>query len=406
MRRGLLVADAARGRLVGADVRRRGGGGAHGRARLPARLPRPASAPRSTPRCSGWCAGWCPVPTVLEVRPAEPDADQPGVLVTSWVDGVRGDVLLPTLAPRRAGPGRCAALGELAADLGGMPMPRAGTFVDAGPHGRALRPRPAGVRRRAGARAGAPVRRRARRAARGRGGGPDACSTRSTGSAWCTATSTPRTCCSTPTRSSSIGGARLGVRARRPPVHRPRQPAALRPSPGLRRGGAGGYGRAAACRRRRRWRSPGPPTSSRSSSSPTRRSAEPGRRTRRPAAPRYRPAARSRGSPTDDLDPALVNGLGDPRDHLVEHLVERGRGLEAEHARSALSTAGTRRCTSCSNGRRSRTVERLVAVDLAPDHLGQLEHRGRLGRRQVEVLVERASGAPSQSTMPRARSPP
>ena len=38
--------------------------------------------------------------------------------------------------------------------------------------------------------------------------------------------------------------ARLGVRPRRPPVHRPGQPAALRPGPGVRRGRAGGLVRA------------------------------------------------------------------------------------------------------------------------------------------------------------------
>ena len=71
--------------------------------------------------------GLVPVPTVLEVRPAEPAADQPGVLVTAWLEGVRGDELLPALGPdavARVG----AVLGGLAADLGGMPMPRAGTF--------------------------------------------------------------------------------------------------------------------------------------------------------------------------------------------------------------------------------------------------------------------------------------
>jgi aminoglycoside phosphotransferase (APT) family kinase protein len=74
--------------------------------------------------------GLVPVPAVLEVRPAEPARDQPGLLVTSWVDGVRGDLLLPTLAPdglARVG----AQLGSVAADLGGMPMLRAGTFADA-----------------------------------------------------------------------------------------------------------------------------------------------------------------------------------------------------------------------------------------------------------------------------------
>lgn len=73
--------------------------------------------------------GLVPVPEVLEVRPARPEADRPGVLVTSWVDGARGDELLPALSPvelSRVG----AQLGGLVADLGGMPMLRAGMFVD------------------------------------------------------------------------------------------------------------------------------------------------------------------------------------------------------------------------------------------------------------------------------------
>jgi Ser/Thr protein kinase RdoA (MazF antagonist) len=78
--------------------------------------------------------GLVPVPEVLEVRPApqhddRPDGDQPGLLVTSFLPGVRGDELLPTLdAAGLAGVG--AMLGGLVADLGGMPMLRTGPFVD------------------------------------------------------------------------------------------------------------------------------------------------------------------------------------------------------------------------------------------------------------------------------------
>jgi len=73
--------------------------------------------------------GLVPVPEVLEVRPARPDLDQPGLLVTSFLPGVRGDELLPTLADAElASVG--ATLGGLLADLGGMPMPRGGEFVD------------------------------------------------------------------------------------------------------------------------------------------------------------------------------------------------------------------------------------------------------------------------------------
>ncbi len=47
--------------------------------------------------------GLVPVPEVLEVRPARPEADQPGLLVTSFLPGVRGDELLPTLDAGWAG---------------------------------------------------------------------------------------------------------------------------------------------------------------------------------------------------------------------------------------------------------------------------------------------------------------
>ena len=73
--------------------------------------------------------GLVPVPEVLEVRPARPDLDQPGLLVTSYLPGVRGDELLPTL-PEAGLAAVGATLGGLLADLGGMPLPRVGEFVD------------------------------------------------------------------------------------------------------------------------------------------------------------------------------------------------------------------------------------------------------------------------------------
>ncbi len=73
--------------------------------------------------------GLVPVPEVLEVRPAVPERDQPGLLVTSYLQGVRGDQLLPTLdADGLAQVG--ATLGGLLADLGRMPMLRTGPYVD------------------------------------------------------------------------------------------------------------------------------------------------------------------------------------------------------------------------------------------------------------------------------------
>lgn len=65
--------------------------------------------------------GLLPVPAVLEQRP--------GLLVTEFLPGVRGDLLLPTLSDdglRRVG----ESLGAVAATLGGMPMLRRGVFAD------------------------------------------------------------------------------------------------------------------------------------------------------------------------------------------------------------------------------------------------------------------------------------
>jgi len=73
--------------------------------------------------------GLVPVPEVLEVRPGDIATDRPGVLVTSFVEGVRGDDIMPNVGPaelERVG----TTLGDLLADLAGMPMLRAGTFAD------------------------------------------------------------------------------------------------------------------------------------------------------------------------------------------------------------------------------------------------------------------------------------
>lgn len=73
--------------------------------------------------------GLVPVPDVLEVRRADPTTGTPALLVTEFVEGVRGDLLLPDLdEAQQARLGRC--LGELAGTLAGMPFLTAGTFAD------------------------------------------------------------------------------------------------------------------------------------------------------------------------------------------------------------------------------------------------------------------------------------
>jgi aminoglycoside phosphotransferase (APT) family kinase protein len=74
--------------------------------------------------------GLAPVPDVLEVRRAVTAAARPGLLVTSFLPGERGDLLLPTLDDS-ATAGLGCHFGELLADLAGMPTLKAGPFVDA-----------------------------------------------------------------------------------------------------------------------------------------------------------------------------------------------------------------------------------------------------------------------------------
>lgn len=71
--------------------------------------------------------GLLPVPHVVEVR--RPSADLPALLITSFLPGERGDLVLPRLdTTELATMGR--HVGDLVAVLGGMPWPRAGAFVD------------------------------------------------------------------------------------------------------------------------------------------------------------------------------------------------------------------------------------------------------------------------------------
>ena len=73
--------------------------------------------------------GLVPVPEVLEVRRADPAAGLPALLVTSFLPGVRADLLLPELGNAQLAE-LGARLGRILADLAGMPMLKAGPFVD------------------------------------------------------------------------------------------------------------------------------------------------------------------------------------------------------------------------------------------------------------------------------------
>lgn len=77
------------------------------------------------------------VPPVLEVRRADPDQGLPGLLVTGFLPGERGDLVLPRLDDAGAASAG-EALGRVLVALAGAVLLRGGAFVDAaltiGPH--------------------------------------------------------------------------------------------------------------------------------------------------------------------------------------------------------------------------------------------------------------------------------
>lgn len=78
-----------------------------------------------------WMAGLLPVPRVLDVRRGDPEADQPALLVTSYLPGVLLSELKPTLDDaglRRVG----HELGVLLGRLAHVALPRPGLFHDPG----------------------------------------------------------------------------------------------------------------------------------------------------------------------------------------------------------------------------------------------------------------------------------
>jgi aminoglycoside phosphotransferase (APT) family kinase protein len=91
---------------------------------------RPDEAPEIDAAVLRLVRGLVPVPDVLEARRAVTAADRPGLLVTSFLPGERGDLVLPDLDDARA-----AVLGDrighLLADLSGMPTLAMGPFVAA-----------------------------------------------------------------------------------------------------------------------------------------------------------------------------------------------------------------------------------------------------------------------------------
>jgi aminoglycoside phosphotransferase (APT) family kinase protein len=95
--------------------------------------PRGAAAPEVDEALLRLVRGLLPVPEVLEVRRPHPAAGHPGLLVTSWLQGERGDVVVERLVSAGDAEGLArlgARTGAIASALAGMPMLRPGPFVD------------------------------------------------------------------------------------------------------------------------------------------------------------------------------------------------------------------------------------------------------------------------------------
>ncbi|HEY0644221.1 MAG TPA: aminoglycoside phosphotransferase family protein, partial [Nocardioides sp.] len=92
--------------------------------------PRGPAAPEIDEALLRLVRGLLPVPTVLDVRREQAGDGLPGLLVTSWMPGERGDLVVAGLDDRglrRLG----MSMGRTAAVLAGMPMLRPGPFEDA-----------------------------------------------------------------------------------------------------------------------------------------------------------------------------------------------------------------------------------------------------------------------------------
>ncbi len=95
---------------------------------------RGAAAPEVDRSVLGLVRGLVPVPDVLEVRRPVAEENVPGLLVTSFLAGERGDLAVDRLVAAGDSEGLARlgrSLGGVAAALAGMPQLRPGPFVDA-----------------------------------------------------------------------------------------------------------------------------------------------------------------------------------------------------------------------------------------------------------------------------------
>src|SRR2546421_4912068 len=88
--------------------------------------------------------------------------------------------------------------------------------------------------------------------------------------------------------------------------------------------------------------------------------------------------------------------LLDPRDDLVQHLVQTGGGLEAEDL-TRLAHIWDAALHVVLVGRVMHDPQCTVPVDFPPHDLGEFEHRGADRGRQVEVFINRLGRLDAQS---------
>lgn len=96
--------------------------------------PRGSRAPEVDAAVLRLVRGLVPVPEVVEVQRPRPDEGLPGLLVTEWLPGERGDLVVDRLVGAGDVDGLArlgASMGRLAGTLAGMPMLRPGPFTDA-----------------------------------------------------------------------------------------------------------------------------------------------------------------------------------------------------------------------------------------------------------------------------------
>ena len=214
---GLRIPAAARGRLVRRDLPGRGRRGPH----RGAGLRRPPSSPEAAEIQAALLRlvrGLLPVPQVLEVRRADP----PRACRRCWSPS-SCPAYAATCCCRPSTTTGCAGWGSRSVGwptLGGMPHAGARRLRRRRPHRRAVRAGPAGLARCA------------------RGGRRRRSSTRRAAHLPGAQRPQPQEPAPRPRHAGDHRRPRLGVRARRPPVHRPRQRAPLRPGAGVRRGRA------------------------------------------------------------------------------------------------------------------------------------------------------------------------